>query len=58
MNQTRLRYICNDNEGDKKNIRYMYNVPIVPAPIQRRRARVQELDELEEVLYVTNTKRD
>uniref|UniRef100_A0A9I9D400 Uncharacterized protein n=1 Tax=Cucumis melo TaxID=3656 RepID=A0A9I9D400_CUCME len=27
----------------------MYDVPIVPAPIQRRRALVKELDELEEV---------
>ena len=27
----------------------MYDVPIVPTPIQKRRARVQELDELEQV---------
>ncbi|KAL4025619.1 GATA zinc finger domain-containing protein 10-like isoform X2 [Cucumis melo var. makuwa] len=27
----------------------MYDVPIVPAPVQRRRTLVQKLDELEEV---------
>ena len=32
-----------------KNIHYMYDVPIVATPVQRRRTRVQEPDELEEV---------
>ena len=32
-----------------ENIYYMYEVPIVPAPVQRRHARGQELDQLEEV---------
>ncbi|TYK05068.1 GATA zinc finger domain-containing protein 10-like isoform X2 [Cucumis melo var. makuwa] len=41
--------ICNDNEQSIENIHYMYDVPIVPAPVQRRHALVQELDQLEEV---------
>uniref|UniRef100_A0A9I9DU71 Uncharacterized protein n=1 Tax=Cucumis melo TaxID=3656 RepID=A0A9I9DU71_CUCME len=32
-----------------ENIHYMYDVPIVPAPVQRRRPLVQEPDQLEEV---------
>ncbi|XP_050941487.1 uncharacterized protein LOC127149667 [Cucumis melo] len=41
--------ICNDNEQYMENIHYMYDVPIVPAPVQRRRPLVQEPDQLEEV---------
>uniref|UniRef100_A0A9I9ELA0 Uncharacterized protein n=1 Tax=Cucumis melo TaxID=3656 RepID=A0A9I9ELA0_CUCME len=32
-----------------ENIHYMYDVPIVPNPLQRRHALVQEPDQLEEV---------
>ena len=32
-----------------ENIHYMYDVPIVPAPVQKRRPLVQEPDQLEEV---------
>ncbi|KAA0062960.1 serine/threonine-protein phosphatase 7 long form-like protein [Cucumis melo var. makuwa] len=41
--------ICNDNEQYMENIHYMYDVPIVPTPVQRRRALVQEPDQLEEL---------
>ncbi|TYK09816.1 mediator of RNA polymerase II transcription subunit 12-like isoform X1 [Cucumis melo var. makuwa] len=41
--------ICNDNEQYIENIHYMYDVSIVPAPVQRKRPLVQELDQLEEV---------
>uniref|UniRef100_A0A9I9DU78 Uncharacterized protein n=1 Tax=Cucumis melo TaxID=3656 RepID=A0A9I9DU78_CUCME len=41
--------ICNDNEQYIENIHYMYDVPIVPALVQRRRPLVQEPDQLEEV---------
>uniref|UniRef100_A0A9I9DPC2 Uncharacterized protein n=1 Tax=Cucumis melo TaxID=3656 RepID=A0A9I9DPC2_CUCME len=47
--------ICNDNEQYIENIHYMYDVPIVHAPIQRRRSLVQESDQLEEVPPVTQT---
>ncbi|KAA0047926.1 mediator of RNA polymerase II transcription subunit 12-like isoform X1 [Cucumis melo var. makuwa] len=40
--------ICNDNEQYMENIHYMYDVPIVPALVQRRRPLVQEPDQLEE----------
>lgn len=32
-----------------ENLRYMYDAPIVPAPVQRRCARVQVPGELKEV---------
>ncbi|KAA0053567.1 mediator of RNA polymerase II transcription subunit 12-like isoform X1 [Cucumis melo var. makuwa] len=41
--------ICNDNEQYMENIHYMYDVLIIPAPVQRRRVLVQEPDQLEEV---------
>uniref|UniRef100_A0A9I9CGH8 Uncharacterized protein n=1 Tax=Cucumis melo TaxID=3656 RepID=A0A9I9CGH8_CUCME len=41
--------ICNDNEQYMENIHYMYDVPIVPVSVQRRRPLVQEPDQLEEV---------
>ncbi|TYK16382.1 serine/threonine-protein phosphatase 7 long form-like protein [Cucumis melo var. makuwa] len=41
--------ICNNNEQYMENIHYMYDVPIVPTPVQRRRALVQEPDQLEEL---------
>uniref|UniRef100_A0A9I9D7B3 Uncharacterized protein n=1 Tax=Cucumis melo TaxID=3656 RepID=A0A9I9D7B3_CUCME len=41
--------ICNDNEQYMENIHYMYDVPIVPAPVQRRRPLVQKPDQLKEV---------
>ncbi|KAL0537388.1 hypothetical protein IC582_026366 [Cucumis melo] len=40
--------ICNDNEQYMENIHYMYDVPIVLAPVQKRRPLVQEPDQLEE----------
>ncbi|KAL4014357.1 hypothetical protein IC575_026559 [Cucumis melo] len=41
--------ICNDNEQYMENIHYMYDVPIVLAPVQKRCPLVQEPDQLEEV---------
>ncbi|TYK29179.1 GATA zinc finger domain-containing protein 10-like isoform X2 [Cucumis melo var. makuwa] len=53
MTQAGPRY--NNNDQYMENIHYIDDVPIVPIPVQRRHALVQELDELEEVPYVTQT---